>query len=166
MKNPINTIAALDAIQSNLNPAHLDRMPRPHTLLVRDVANHVVDACRYLANDLAEGANLWRVADLTHDNAQDAALLASRAYDAAWLELCRLPLATLAVVCAYIGDQYHGEQTAARDCAVDATRALRDRLAKLPHRRKDYCDIRDDADNAIRGAVAAMVAIALDPDLQ
>lgn len=102
MKNPINTIAALDAIQAGLNPAHLDR----------------------------------------------------------------LPLATLAVVCAYIGDRYHGEQTAARDCAVDATRALRDRLAKLPHRRNSPCDIRDDADNAIRGAVAAMVAIALNPDLQ
>lgn len=164
--NTKNTVAALDAIQSNLNPAHLDRMPRPHDLLASDIASNVADACRYLADNLAEGANLWRVADLTCDDAQDAALLASRAYDAAWLELCRLPLATLAVVCAYIGDQYHGEQTAARDCAVDATRALRDRLAKLPHRRKDYCDIRDDADNAIRGAVAAMVAIALDPDLQ
>lgn len=70
------------------------------------------------------------------------------------------------MVCAYIGDQYHGEQTAAQSRAADATRALRDRLDKLPQRRKDYCDIRDDADNAIRGAVAAMVAIALDPDLQ
>ena len=165
MKNPI-TIETLEAIQTNLNPAHFDRMPRPHTLLVGDIANHVADALRYLADNLAEGADLWRVADLTRDNAQDAALLASRAYDAAWLELCRLPLATLAVVCAYIGDTYHGEQFAAWDCAVDAIRALRDRLAKLPHRRKDYCDIRDDADSAIRGAVAAMVAIALNPDLQ
>ena len=90
MKNPINTIAALDVIQSNLNPAHLDRMPRPHDLLASDIASNV----------------------------------------------------------------------------ADATRALRDRLDKLPQRRKDYCDIRDDADNAIRGAVSAMVAIALDPDLQ
>lgn len=161
-----NTIAALDAIQTNLNPAHLDRLPRPHNLLASDIADHVADAMRDLADNLAEGVNLWRVADLTAVDAKDADLLASRAYDAAWLELCRLPLATLAVVCAYVGDRHHGEQFAARDCAVDATRALRDRLAKLPHRRKDYCDIRDDADNAIRNAVAAMVAIALNPDLQ
>lgn len=56
--NTKNTVAALDAIQSNLNPAHLDRMPRPHDLLASDIASNVADACRYLADNLAEGANL------------------------------------------------------------------------------------------------------------
>jgi hypothetical protein len=148
------TIATLDAIQAGVNPAYLDRLPRPHDLLASDIASHIADAARDLADDLTSGTR-WRVADLTAADAQDATLLASRAYDAAWLELCRLPLETLAVVCAYAGDKYHGDQFAARECAVDAVRALRDRLVNLPHRR------RDDADNAIRGAVAAMVAIAL-----
>ena len=155
----MNTITALDTIQANLNPAHLNRLPRPHDLLASDIANNVADAARVLAENLSSGCR-WRAADLIQDDADTAALLASRAYDAAWLELCRLPLETLAVVCAYVGDTYHGEQTAARECAVDAVRAFRNCLAKLPHRRKDYCDIRDDADTAVRNAVAAMVAIA------
>lgn len=166
MKNPIHTVEQLDATQTSLNPAHLDRLPRPQALLVGDIANKLADAARDLAGDLAEQANLWRVADLTTSDVQDARLLASRAYDAAWLELSSQPLAALAVVCAYIGDRYHGDHFAARDCVVDAVRALRDKLAARPHRRRDYIGIRDDADSAMRGAVAAMVQIALNPDWQ
>ena len=143
------TIADLDALQKSLNPAHLDRLPRPHNLLAADVAD-----------DLEAQANLRRVADLTAADAPDASLLATRAYDAAWLELCYLPLETLALACAYSAGSYPGVRRVLRDCAVAATCALRDKLAKYPHRRRDYCDVRDDADHAVRHALRAMVAAA------
>jgi hypothetical protein len=41
--------AALDTIQAQLNPAHLDRLPRPHDLLASDIASHIADATRDLA---------------------------------------------------------------------------------------------------------------------
>lgn len=154
------TIADLDALQKSLNPAHLDRLPRPHNLLAADVADNLASEIGDLADDLAEQANLWRVADLTAADAPDADLLASRAYDAAWLELCSLPLETLALTCAYSAGSYPGARRVLRDCAVDAVRALRDKLAKYPHRRRDCCDIRDDADHAVRHALCAMVAAA------
>lgn len=156
--------AALDAIQAQLNPAYLDRLPRPHDLLASDIASHIADAARDLADDLADdlaSGNRWRVADLTAADAQDATLLASRAYDAAWLELCYMPLATLAVVCACMDDRYHGDQFAARECAVDAVRALRDVFAARPHLRKDYILASDHADDCVRSAVRAAVNIVL-----
>ena len=161
MKNQLKTIADLDALQASLNPAHLDRLPRPHALLTADIADRFAREMRYLADDLAddlaEQANLWRIADLTASDAADADLLAKRAYDAAWLGLCSLPLEELALACAYSAGSYPGSRRILRDCAVGAVRALRDKLAKYPHRRRDYCDIRDDADHAVRHAVSAMV---------
>lgn len=157
MKNQPKTIVDLDALQASLNPAHLDRLPRPHALLTADIADRFAREMRYLADDLAEQANLWRVVDLTASDAADADLLAKRAYDAAWLDLCSLPLEALALACAYSVGSYPGSRRILRDCAVDAVRALRDKLAKYPHRRRDYCDIRDDADHAVRHAVRAMV---------
>ena len=120
MKNQPKTIADLDALQASLNPAHLDRLPRPHALLTADIADRF-------------------------------------ASDAAWLDLCSLPLEELALACAYSAGSYPGARRILRDCAVDAVRALRDKLANHPHRRRDYCDIRDDADHAVRHAVRAMV---------
>ena len=95
------TIADLDALQKSLNPAHLDRLPRPHNLLAADVADNLASEIGDLADDLEAQANLWRVADLTAADAPDASLLATRAYDAAWLELCRLPVATPARAASY-----------------------------------------------------------------
>lgn len=154
------TIADLDALQKSLNPAHLDRLPRPHNLLAADVADNLASEIGDLADDLEAQANLWRIGDLTAADAPDADLLATRAYDAAWLELCRLPLETLALACAYSAGSYPGARRVLRDCAVAATCALRDKLAKYPHRRRDYCDIRDDADHAVRHAIRAMVEAA------
>jgi hypothetical protein len=74
--------------------------------------------------------------------------------------LDRLPLETLALACAYSAGSYPGARRVLRDCAVAATCALRDKLAKYPHRRRDYCDVRDDADHAVRHALRAMVAAA------
>lgn len=59
------TIADLDALQKSLNPAHLDRLPRPHNLLAADVADNLASEIGDLADDLEAQANLWRVADLT-----------------------------------------------------------------------------------------------------
>lgn len=96
------TIADLDALQKSLNPAHFDRLPRPHNLLAADVADNLASEIGDLADDLEAQANLWRVADLTAADAPDASLLATR----------------------------------------------------------DYCDVRDDADHAVRHALRAMVAAA------
>ena len=149
------TTAELDAMQ-----ARLARQPRPHALLATDIAARLADEMRYLADDLAEQANLWRIGDLTAADAPDADLLATRAYAATQLELCSLPLEVLAVACAYSAGSYPGVRRIMRDCAVAATCALRDKLAKYPHRRRDYCDIRDDADHVVRHAVRAMVKAA------
>ena len=65
------TIATLDAIQAGVNPAYLDRLPRPHDLLASDTASPIADAARDLADDLTSGTR-WRVADLTAADAQDA----------------------------------------------------------------------------------------------
>lgn len=134
------TIADLDALQKSLNPAHLDRLPRPHNLLAADVADNLASEIGDLADDLEAQANLWRVADLTAADAPDASLLATRAYDAAWLELCRLPLETLALACAYSAGSYPGVRRIMRDCAVrHAVRAMVE--AATSGRLADRCDM-------------------------
>ena len=60
MNTQPKTIADLDATQ-----ARLARQPRPHALLATDIADRFADEMRYLADDLAEQANLWRIGDLT-----------------------------------------------------------------------------------------------------